>query len=479
MKKTVLCFLVLVLLFSATGQVFAAEEAQQAFLTGDGYFLYQAESVYSGTICEEFATDLQPGETLTFTLDENPDFTGGEYVLWVRSCGNREQFDVLVNGESVGTITRTGTDFGKTSMTLDRTEGTITLKTGDMLSISASDGEIYGWVDYIVLMDPGKELPPDPTNPNVGAGFRYEGETYYAKTPDVTGEAADLQPGETMTIPLSDNGDFVAGTYTLSVYSCGNREQFDVLVNGESVGTITRTGTNFGMDQMTLDVLDVPLTLKPEDTISLVAPAGSYWGWVDFVSLQGEVKPQGNPVTAADGKLQYQAEFFYNRLDGQKYADLQPGTVIDIPLNTYEGFEAGWYNLTVRSCGTRECIYIRVNGKVLGSVSRLASGYGEEELSEDRFSKKVELKPEDVLTLSAPKDGTFGWVDWVQLEKAEAPAEPTEAPETTPPTTAAPQPTEPADGAGNPGSVLWIVLAAALVLAGIAIAVVLIWKKKK
>ncbi len=476
MKKTLLWLLALAFIFPVIGQVSAAQE--EAFLTGDGYFLYQAESVYSGTICEEFSADLQPGETLTFTLDENSDFTGGEYVLWVRSNGNRERYDVLINGEPAASITRTGTDFGKAGMTLDRTEAPITLKAGDLLSLSVPEGEIYGWVDYIVLIAPDKELPPDPTNPNAGAGFRYEGEAYYDKTPDVTAEAADLQPGDTLTIPLKDNGEFVAGTYTLSVFSCGNREQFQVLVNGKAVGEITRGGTNFGMDQMTLDVLALPLTLTPEDTVSLVAQSGSYWGWVDFVSLQGEVKPEGDPVTVTDGALQFEAEFFYSRLNGRKYADLQPGTVIDLPLNTYEGFEEGWYNLTVRSCGTRECLYVRVNGKVLGSVSRLASGYGEEALSEDRFPTKIQLKPGDVLTLSAPADETYGWVDWVRLEKVQAPAEPlkpTETPETTPSVPQA-QPTEPK---ANPGNALWIGIGAAVVvLAGIG-AAVMIRKKKK
>lgn len=478
MKKAILYLLAFVLIFSVIGQVSAAQETDGAFLTGDGYFLYQAESVYSGAICEEFAADLQPGETLTFPLEENGDFSGGEYVLWVRSNGNREHYDVLVNGTPVTSVTRTGTDFGKSGMTLDCTEAPISLKTGDLLSLTVPDGEIYGWVDYIVLIAPDKELPPDPTNPNAGGGFRYEGEAYYTKTPDVCSEAADLQPGETLSIPLKDNGDFVAGTYTLSVYSCGNRERFTVLVNGETVGEITRTGTNFGMDQMTLDVLAVPLTLEPEDTVSLVAQSGAYWGWVDFVSLQGEVKPEGDPVTASDGALQYQAEFFYSRLNGRKYADFQPGTVMDIPLNTYEGFEEGWYNLTIRSCGTRECIYVRVNGKVIGSVSRLAGGYGEEEMSEDRFSTKIALKPEDVLTLSAPSDGTYGWVDWVRLEKAQAPAEPTEAPETTPSVPQI-QPTEPAGGKSNTPAILAGGTAAVLVIAGIVAAVIVIRKKRK
>lgn len=97
----------------------------------------------------------------------------------------------------------------------------------------------------------------------------------------------------------------------------------------------------------------------------------------------------------------------------------------------------------------------------------------------DVLAVSPELKPEDSISLVAPAGSYWGWVDWVQLEKVKAPVEPTEAPETTPSTAAALQPRSPADGAGNPGSVLWIVLAAAMVLAGIAIAAVLIPKKKE
>lgn len=112
--------------------------------------------------------------------------------------------------------------------------------------------------------------------------FQYEGETYYMQQKDGN-PAADLQPGEELTIPLSDNASFVPGIYRITVVSCGNRELMTIKLNGEEIGTINRKGTGFGMDQMTNDVLDLDVELTPDDSISIYGQEGSYWGWVDYV----------------------------------------------------------------------------------------------------------------------------------------------------------------------------------------------------
>lgn len=112
----------------------------------------------------------------------------------------------------------------------------------------------------------------------------YEGETYYTKQTD--NPAADLQPGEQIDFTLSDNIDFVTGTYKLTVVSCGNRESITIKVNGIDAGTISRAGTGFGMDQMSYDVLDTEISLSPEDTLSVCGQKGEYWGWVDSIQLE-------------------------------------------------------------------------------------------------------------------------------------------------------------------------------------------------
>jgi len=408
-----------------------AELPEGAVEVGKGYVVYQTEHFYKGSIVEEVAADLQPGESIDITLDDS--FTAGTYNLWLRSCGNRESYDILLNGEAVGALHRTGTGFGQDQMTDDRLEAKLDLKPGDKITLAAPNDGTYGWVDSLRLDTNDWDPKQVPVRPVIGKAtetgdgyFLYQAEGYYSGNL-AEGTTADLQPGETIQFRLADNQDFRSGTYTLTIYSCGNREEFTILVNGKEVGRVSRSATGFGMDQMTYDKLSIPLELKSEDTLTLQAPSGEYWGWVDFIILDvgdqtGSAPLEGEPTEAGDGYFLYQSEFFYDKVAEGMAADLQPGTVIDIPLNSCEGFTAGWYNIIVAACGPRKGINLRINGKVIGSVSRLETGFGADEMTEDRFSKKVELGPDDVLTLSAPDDGTYGWVDYVKLVAAASPA---------------------------------------------------------
>ena len=464
---------------------------------GNGYLIYQTEYFYTGKTVEGVAADLQPGESIHIHLNTNPGFAAGTYTLSIRSCGNRESFTIQVNGQNVGSVTRTGTGFGQDQMTYAKLMTVLNLKDGDVLTLVAPGGSYYGWVDFIVLDkgDTTSSNPQKPENNNqkpatgnateTGDGyFIYQAEAIYTKMPNTGDPAADLQPGESIDFKLSANKDFTAGTYTLSIRSCGNREQFTVKLNGEAIDVVSRTGTEFGMDQMTDDKLMVPLELKPEDTLTITAQSGSYWGWVDFIVLDvGDTTKEGQPVGEAtevgDGYYLYQAEFFYNKVSEGVAADLQPGTVINMPLNACEGFQAGWYTITVASCGTRETIYLRVNDKSIGSIARLESGYGMDEMSEDRYKVKVELGPDDVLTLSAPNDGTYGWVDYVRLDAVEPPANAKDDDQATEPTeTEATEPVEePVEKADNTLPVVIVAVVAILIACGVAAAV--LGKKKK
>lgn len=130
--------------------------------------------------------------------------------------------------------------------------------------------------------------------------FKYEGEAYYMQQKDGN-PAADLQPGEELTIPLSDNSSFVPGIYRITVRSCGNREVMTIKLNGEEIGTINRKGTGFGMDQMTDDVLDMDIELTPDDSISIYGQEGEYWGWVDYVRFDkvGDIAASENTTVGA------------------------------------------------------------------------------------------------------------------------------------------------------------------------------------
>ena len=162
-------------------------------------------------------------------LNTNADFSGGKYTLSISSCGNRESFEILINGESVGSISRSGTGFGMDQMTVDKLDVVLELYADDIVTVVASaDG--YGWVDYLQL---DKYISADATESGDGY-FVYQMEYFYDGNicEDI---AADLQPGESILFRLNTNQDFTAGRYRLTVYSCGNRESFDILVNGRKI----------------------------------------------------------------------------------------------------------------------------------------------------------------------------------------------------------------------------------------------------
>ena len=126
------------------------------------------------------------------------------------------------------------------------------------------------------------------------------------------------------------------------------------------------------MDQMNYGKMSVTLRLKPEDTLSIVAPNGEYWGWVDFIVLdigdttenQQNQTPASKPTETHDGYFIYQAESYYSgNISEGAAADLQPGEKIDFKLGDNKDFTAGTYTLSIRSCGNRESFSVLVNGK--------------------------------------------------------------------------------------------------------------------
>ena len=378
-------------------------------IQNEDYFIYDAEDYYSGNISEEVAADMQPGETIAIALGS--EFVAGKYTLTVSSCGNRESFEILVNDVSYSSIYRSGTGFGMDQMTLDKLENKIlTLSAGDVITVVAP-AEGYGWVDYVRLdayiIDDALETQVD--------YYRYHAEAFYDTLPSTGDAAADMQPNTQFNVELAANGAFSAGKYILSVASCGNRESFEILVNGESMGTISRIGSDFGMNHMSTDALDAVLELSESDVITVVAPAEGY-GWVDYVQLTKYLPAEATET--GDGYYVYQTEYFYDgTINEEVAADMQPGETISLRLNANADFAAGEYWLTVYSCGDRESFDVLVNGERAGTISRTATGYGQDQMTYDKLETVLELKPDDVVSIAAPEEG-YGWVDFIMVEKS-------------------------------------------------------------
>lgn len=463
----------LVALTLVLGICLGQTQVSAAASTG-GSIVYQAENYYSGTISEGIAADMQPNEKIEIALNTNSSFADGQYLLTVNSCGNRESFDILVNGESVGTIRRSGTGYGQDQMTGDKLYTVLTLKSTDVVTIVAPDGSYWGWVDSMQL------------DSICGSLAVYEVENFYDGNKSGDGIAADMQPNEKIEIALNSYTGFAEGKYELTIRSCGNRTSYEILVNGESVGTLTRSGTDFGINHLTANKLSVELNLKPDDVITIVAPADGY-GWVDYLLLTGAhsftdkaSSSQATAATAAeaatyyvqcdncdkihdtltvavgepdssqtpadpdDGQegtedkteteapgeeigydyIIYQCEKYYDKISENVAADLQPGEQIDIPLNSDNSFVGGSYKLTIYSCGNRESFDILVNGEKVGTVTRTGTGFGQDQMTYDKLSVVLELTPEDTLTLVGPTGEYWGWVDFIVLDVVR------EAPET-------------------------------------------------
>lgn len=114
---------------------------------------------------------------------------------------------------------------------------TLYLRPDDLISIeapgTAEDGP-WGWVESVQLLPAPQAAGPAEDE------YRYDGEDFYQAS--LYSPAADLQPGTSMVIPVSNDPDFGEGTYRLSILSNGTRERFHIRVNGSPVGDILQKG---------------------------------------------------------------------------------------------------------------------------------------------------------------------------------------------------------------------------------------------
>ncbi len=407
--------------------------------TGEGWVRYHAEHFYTGNRTDsDKAADMQPSEQIEIPVNAYAEFGAGKYTLSLRTCGDRASYEVLVDGASVGTITREGSGWGDYSVS--KLEATLELKADSVITIK-SPASGYGWVDYVQL-DTYTESPVEPTLPEpkteTGEGWvRYHAEHFYTGNRTDSDKAADMQPSEQIEIPVNALADFVAGKYTLSLRTCGDRASYEILVDGTNVGTIAREGSGWG--DYSVSKLEATLELKADSVITIKSPASGY-GWVDYIQLdtyaEAPVEPDDpNPpddpvlpedaVQSGEGWYQYQVEYFYDgNINENAAADLQPGEVLEIPVGA--DFVEGEYTLTVRSCGNRETFEILVNGQSVGTVARSGNGFGMDQMTDDKLAETLTLKPGDMIGIKAPSGEFWGWVDSVRLDVYTEPVKPDE-----------------------------------------------------
>jgi len=246
------------------------------------HFTWEAENYYKKQ-AETPTADLQPGEQIVIPLSDGEGFESGYYYIGVRSNGPRTALYVSLNGAFAGSVTRNATNYSMEAMTLDIMARPVYLTPEDTVALQ-SPGEVnspdgpWGWVDKLEL------IPAPEARPEALEEYRYPAAAYYKAS--VYLAAADLQAGDSISFTMSDQRAFQEGGYRLGILSNGNRERFDVSINGRPAGSVSRTETDYGDNGLTLDMLEQPVYLKPEDVVTITGQTGDFFGWVDSLVLQ-------------------------------------------------------------------------------------------------------------------------------------------------------------------------------------------------
>jgi len=405
---------------------------------------YQAEDYYARTTDGGKCADLQPGEELTFAVNDISGFTDGTYKLTFRGCGTRARMMVKVNGVPVGMTQVETSDWG--DMRTGAMEQVLSLKAGDKVTVYApgvADAGPFGWVDYVQLT---KTSETAPETPEPKRKVRLEAEDYWPEIDEgVPAEVANINnPAKKLEIPILASDGIGEDDYQLTVYTTGTMKQFKVFVNGAEVASETRDGSGYGMSYMVKEVVSVMIHVKPGDILTIQFPEqeqDNYGNWVDCIVLNKNRRMTGNTIQdrvggritneaaaalkqsrnsvkktyTEDGRLYYRAQAYYPKQHSDPIGDLQPGEQILFPVSDNGSFKDGEYTLTVRSCGNRESFVVKVNGVKVGSISRKETGYGMNEMTEDLMGGTVALKDGDILAVEGQTGGKYGWVDYVML----------------------------------------------------------------
>lgn len=374
--------------------------------------------------------DVQPGEAVNFQIPE--DMAEGYYALTVSSNGTRTAYTVSVNGKMQGVIKRGESGWGAADLTKDGYQGVLKLKTGDILTLTASvnlnegDSPTYGKLDAITLVS-----APEPEAYEELDEITLSAADWYGGTQDISG-GMNIRPGDGIDFAVREQDGFTEGDYVISVRTCGFRKSYTVKVNGQSVMELPVRNSEWGVYLTGTSLVTVHLV--PGDVITFYE--ADSWGCIDTVTFYKGDVPAGDSMTdRTGGRIKvvnydesagakasgtepvfiYQGEGYYQKQSDNPAADLQPGEQIEIVLADNENFVDGLYQVTVVSCGTRDHMFVKVNGKKTGRIDRKPGGYGMDKMTRDRLAGTVSLHKGDLLCIeAAPSE--WGWVDYIRLD---------------------------------------------------------------
>ena len=277
-------------------------------------------------------------------------------------------------------------------------------------------------------------------NTNMQYKMTFEGEDYYEG--NLSEGQADLQPGESIAVAIPEG--MKEGEYQLSIVSCGNRQIYYVEKNGEAAGILSRTGTGFGMNEMTEDYMEGLISLAAGDVIKIYDNGvdGSGYGWVDKLVLtlkrQNQTGQQETltPYVYPDGML-YKVEGESGETYAMDTVDNHPevgiyGEASEHKLMKNIGLNQGWVTLTIPeevpeddyklvlsySSGSDGKVNVWVNDTQYTLDYKLTDktwSFAPAEIS----IPSVKLKAGDKIKIQDAKENCWIWVDYIYLMEEE------------------------------------------------------------
>lgn len=127
-----------------------------------GFLWYEGEKYYDTPNSNEPVADLKPNDKITISVDDDELFGNGLYDIGILAAGPRTKYEIELNGVLTGVIEREANSLKMNNVTMTFSNITdIHLKTGDVISIVASDDSNAGWVDALVLRNKSLDDPLD------------------------------------------------------------------------------------------------------------------------------------------------------------------------------------------------------------------------------------------------------------------------------------------------------------------------------
>ncbi|MCD8223558.1 MAG: hypothetical protein LUC99_01685 [Clostridiales bacterium] len=378
------------------------------------------EHYTGGTANGGTAADLQPSESIDFTIPVSSGFASGVYNLYVCVCGY-QSYSVSLDGEEIAAIDRgDGTDWGDFELCL--LPAALTLRASDVITLTASDH--YGWVDYILLV-PCEDYEEE---------FDEAGVTVLA-------DAGVIPTGSELTVELADETtmEWVKELFGVTEANELPMSFWNISLTSDGVeidpaGTVTirlKVPAGFETDGLVLYQISssgrrsvISYTLYSANarrssaySLRSRSVSASSLGGEYYVEFETETLGLFGLVSGIDGYYYYGSDY-YAKLTGSEnqYADLQPREEMEFCVGDAFGFADGNYILTLRSSGTRTKLMVKVNGVVVGMLSRENTDW--EDMNDAVLDLVLSLTPEDVITIYAPGTedlGPYGWVDYVKL----------------------------------------------------------------